>query len=109
MIRVELPAPLRKLAGIAGCEVELEVGSAATQGEVIDALEARYPMLRGTVRDPATGQRRAYVRFFACMEDVSHERMEAGLPERVLSGEEPLLIVGAVSGGTCARVISAGY
>ena len=99
MIRVELPGPLRKLAGISGCEVELDLGAGATQGDLADALEARYPMLRGTVRDPATGQRRAYVRFFACMEDVSHEGMEARLPDAVASGEEPFMIVGAVAGG----------
>lgn len=99
MIRVELPAPLRELAGILGCEVVLEVGVAATQGDLVDALEARYPMLRGTVRDPATRQRRAYLRFFACQEDVSMEGLAARLPACVAGGGEPFLIVGAVSGG----------
>lgn len=99
MIRVELPAPLRRLAGISGCEVSLDAGPDPTQGDVVNALEARYPMLRGTVRDPATGQRRAYVRFFACMEDVSHDGMGAKLPDAVVSGREPFMIVGAVAGG----------
>lgn len=99
MIRVELPAPLRKLAGLSGCEVALDLGPGATQGDLVDGLEARYPMLRGTLRDLATGQRRAYIRFFACMEDVSHEGMHAVLPERVLNGQEPFMIVGAVAGG----------
>ena len=98
MIRVELPAPLRKLAGV-GCELQLEVEGPATYSAVVDALESAYPMLRGTVRDAATGQRRAYLRFFACQEDVSHDGMDAALPESLASGREPLLIVGAVAGG----------
>ncbi len=99
MIRVELPSPLRKLAGITGCEVSVELGAGATQRDVVEAIETLYPMLRGTLRDPATGERRAYVRFFACMEDVSHEGLRAALPDCVVSGKEPFMIIGAVAGG----------
>jgi molybdopterin converting factor small subunit len=98
MIRVELPAHLRTLGRIDG-DVQLEVEGPATQGSVLDALEARYPMLRGTLRDHATGRRRPFVRFFACGEDLSHESPHAPLPEAVISGAEPFLVVGAVAGG----------
>jgi molybdopterin synthase sulfur carrier subunit len=97
-IRVALPAHLRTLARVNG-EVELRVTGQVTQGSVLDALEARYPMLRGTIRDQRTGQRRAFVRFFACEEDLSHERPDALLPEAVAAGAEPYLIVGAMAGG----------
>jgi molybdopterin converting factor small subunit len=98
VIRVELPAHLRILAHVAG-EVQLDVEGQATQRSVLDALEARYPMLRGTLRDHVTEQRRPFVRFFACSEDLSHESPDAPLPEAVASGAEPLLIVGAIAGG----------
>jgi len=98
VIRVELPSHLRTLARIAG-EVQLEVEGEVTQRTVLDALEGRYPMLRGTIRDQVTGQRRPFVRFFACAEDLSHESPDAPLPEAVASGREPLLIVGAIAGG----------
>jgi len=97
-IRVALPAHLRTLARVNG-EVELRVTGQVTQGSVLDALEARYPVLRGTIRDQRTGQRRAYVRFFACEQDLSHERPDAPLPEAVAAGAEPYLIVGAMAGG----------
>jgi sulfur-carrier protein len=93
-----LPAHLRTLARVNG-EVELEVEGRATQRSVLDALEARYPMLRGTVRDHITQQRRPFVRFFACGEDLSHESEDAPLPEAVATGAEPLLVVGAIAGG----------
>ena len=98
MIRVVLPAHLRTLARVNG-EVELEVEGRATQRSVLDALEACYPMLRGTVRDHLTQQRRPFVRFFACGEDLSHESEDAPLPEAVATGAEPLLVVGAIAGG----------
>jgi molybdopterin synthase sulfur carrier subunit len=98
MIRVELPAHLRTLARVTG-EVKLEVEGPITQRSVIDALEARYPMLRGTIRDHVTRQRRPFLRFFACQEDLSHELPDAPLPDKVASGEEPLLIIGAIAGG----------
>lgn len=98
MIRVELPQHLRTLAGV-GREVQLEIDGAVTQRSVLDALEARYPMLRGTVRDHDTQQRRAFLRFFACEEDLSHESPDSPLPEAVASGKEPFLIVGAIAGG----------
>jgi hypothetical protein len=98
MIRVTLPPHLRKLAGVGG-EVALEVAGPVTQRAVLDALEARYPMLRGTVRDHATQRRRAFVRFFACKEDLSHESPDAPLPEAVATGAEPFMIVGAIAGG----------
>jgi molybdopterin synthase sulfur carrier subunit len=98
MIRVVLPAHLRTLARVTG-EVELEVEGPATTGSVLDALEARFPMLQGTLRDHVTRQRRPYVRFFACEEDLSHESPDAPLPDAVASGAEPFLIVGAVAGG----------
>jgi sulfur-carrier protein len=98
MIRIVLPAHLRTLAHIDG-EVELRVEGQATQRVVLDALEARYPMLRGTIRDQARQQRRAFVRFFACEQDLSHEPPDAPLPDAVATGAEPLLIVGAMAGG----------
>ncbi len=98
MIRVVLPAHLRTLARVHG-EVTLDVAGQVTQGSVLDALEARYPMLRGTIRDQRTGKRRAFVRFFACERDLSHEQPDAPLPEAVAAGAEPYLIVGAMAGG----------
>jgi len=99
MIRVELPGHLRTLARVSGHEVALEVSGPVTLGAVLDALEAAYPMLCGTIRDHATLRRRAFIRFFACSEDFSHESPDAPLPEAVASGKEPLLIVGAIAGG----------
>jgi sulfur-carrier protein len=98
VIRVELPQHLRTLAHV-GREVELEVEGAVTQRSVLDALETRYPMLRGTIRDQVTQQRRAFLRFFACEEDLSHEPPDSPLPDAVASGKEPLLIIGAIAGG----------
>lgn len=98
MIRVVLPHHLRNLARV-GAEVELEVSGAVTLRSVLDALEARYPMLEGTIRDHDTKQRRPFLRFFACEEDLSHESPENPLPELVASGKEPLLVVGAIAGG----------
>jgi molybdopterin synthase sulfur carrier subunit len=98
MIRVELPAHLRTLARVDG-EVALEVEGQATQRSVLDALEARYPMLRGTIRDHVTQKRRAFLRFFACEEDLSHEPPDAPLPDPVARGAEPFLVVGAIAGG----------
>ena len=98
MIRVELPPHLRALAYLRG-EVQLDVAAPVTLRAVLDALEAQYPMLRGTIRDHVTQQRRAFLRFFACAEDLSHESPDAALPEAVISGEEPLLIIGAIAGG----------
>jgi molybdopterin converting factor small subunit len=98
MIRIVLPAHLRTLAGVGG-ELEIEVEGEATQRSVLDALEARYPMLRGTIRDQVTGQRRPFVRFFGCGEDLSHQSPDALLPEAVASGAEPLVVLGAIAGG----------
>jgi molybdopterin synthase sulfur carrier subunit len=98
MIRVVLPAHLRTLARIDG-EVELRVAAPVTQRSVLDALEAGYPVLRGTIRDHRDGRRRAFVRFFACKRDLSHEQPDAPLPEAVATGTEPFLIVGAMAGG----------
>jgi len=98
MIRIVLPPHLRTLAGVRG-DVELEVAGQITQRSVLDALEARYPMLRGTIRDHVTQQRRAFLRFFACEEDLSHEPPETPLPEAVASGKEPFVILGAIAGG----------
>ena len=98
MIRVVLPSPLRRLGRIEG-EVALEVPAPVTQRAVLDALEARYPMLRGTTRDHVTQERRAFVRFFACATDLSHASPDDPLPEAVARGEEPFLIVGAIAGG----------
>ncbi|MDA1314606.1 MAG: MoaD/ThiS family protein [Acidobacteria bacterium] len=98
MIRVELPAHLRALAHVEG-EVRLDVERQATQRAVLDALEARYPVLRGTIRDHVTQERRPYVRFFACQQDLSHEQPDAPLPDAVAAGTEPFLVVGAMAGG----------
>ena len=98
MIRVLLPLPLRTLAGVDG-EVEVHVEGSVTQRSVLDALEARHPALRGTIRDHVTLERRAFVRFFACEQDLSHEAPDATLPEAVATGAEPFLIVGAIAGG----------
>ena len=98
MIRVVLPAHLRTLARVGG-EVELDGADLGTQRAVLDALEARYPVLRGTIRDHGTGQRRAFVRFFACEQDLSHEPPDAPLPDAVVTGAEPFLVVGAMAGG----------
>ena len=98
MIRVVLPFHLRTLARVEG-EVELDVKGPVTQRSVLDALEARFPMLRGTIRDHITHERRAFVRFFACEEDLSHEPPDTPLPEAVASGAEPYLIIGAIAGG----------
>jgi hypothetical protein len=98
MIRVVLPPHLRTLAKV-GSEVQLDIDGAVTQRSVLDALEARYPMLRGTIRDHLTGQRRPFLRFFACEEDLSHEPPDSPLPAAVASGAEPLFIVGAIAGG----------
>jgi hypothetical protein len=98
MIRVVLPSHLRVLAGVGG-EIELDVTGVVTQCSVLDALEARYPMLRGTIRDQSRGRRRAFIRFFACEQDLSHEEPDDPLPAAVASGTEPYLIVGAMAGG----------
>jgi sulfur-carrier protein len=98
MIRVMLPQHLRTLAHV-GVEIELDVEGPVTQRSVLDALEARYPMLRGTIRDHVTQLRRPFLRFFACEEDLSHESPDASLPDAVASGAEPLLIIGAIAGG----------
>ena len=98
VVRVALPAHLRTLARVNG-EVELQVSGRVTQGAVLDALEARYPMLRGTIRDQRNGKRRAFIRFFACEEDLSHDDPDVPLPDPVAVGAEPYLIVGAMAGG----------
>jgi molybdopterin synthase sulfur carrier subunit len=98
MIRVELPAHLRTLARV-GSEVVVDVHGVPTQRAVLDALEASYPVLRGTIRDHVTQQRRPFIRFFACAEDLSHESPDAALPTAVAAGSEPFLVVGALSGG----------
>ena len=98
MIVVAMPQHLRTLAGVAG-DVQLEVSEPATQRSVLDALEAKYPTLRGTIRDHATKQRRPFIRFFACGQDLSHDPLDTPLPEAVVSGTEPFLIVGAIAGG----------
>jgi hypothetical protein len=98
MIRVILPFHLRTLAHVGG-EVTIEVEGPVTQRSVLDALEARYPMLRGAIRDHVTRQRRPFLRFFACEEDLSHESPDAPLPEAVASGAEPLIVIGAIAGG----------
>ncbi len=98
MIRVTLPAHLKALARIDG-EVELPVNGPVTQRSILDALEASYPVLRGTIRDRSNGRRRPFVRFFACEEDLSHEQPDTPLPEAVATGAEPFLIVGAMAGG----------
>ena len=98
IIRVVLPAHLRTLARVNG-EVKLDVDGTATQRSILDALEATYPMLRGTIRDQVTQERRAFVRFFACEQDLSHESPDAPLPDAVAKGAEPFLVVGAMAGG----------
>ena len=98
MIRVTLPHHLRTLAGV-DREVTLEVGGEVTQRSVLDALEARYPMLRGTIRDHTTQTRRPFIRFFACEEDLSHESPDSPLPTEVASGREPFIVLGAIAGG----------
>ena len=98
MIRVVLPYHLRTLANV-GAEVELDVAGPATQRTVLDTLEARYPMLRGTIRDQVTHQRRAFLRFYACEQDLSHEPPDAPLPDAVASGKEPFIVIGAIAGG----------
>ena len=98
MIRVVLPAHLRTLAKVSG-EVKINVEGKVTQRSVLDAIEASYPMLRGTIRDQVTQKRRPLVRFYACQEDLSHEPLDAPLPEEVVSGKEPFLIIGSIAGG----------
>lgn len=98
MIRVALPAHLRNLAHVTG-EVKIDVDGQVTQRSVLDALEASYPMLRGTIRDHVTKQRRKFVRFYACEQDLSHDRPDTPLPEAVATGAEPFLVIGAMSGG----------
>jgi sulfur-carrier protein len=98
MIRVLLPSHLRTLAGVEG-EVNLEIEGQATQRSVLDALEARYPMLRGTIRDQVTQQRRPFLRFFACQQDLSDELPDSALPPAVATAAEPLLVIGAIAGG----------
>ena len=105
-VRVELPAHLRTLARIAGHEVRVEAAGPPTVRTVLDALEAAYPMLRGTIRDHATQQRRAFLRFFACQQDISLDSPDAPLPAAVANGTEPLIILGAVAGGTAAAASS---
>jgi hypothetical protein len=98
MVRVILPTHLRNLAHV-GSEVSLEVPPPITQRSILDALEARYPMLRGTIRDHGTLQRRAFLRFFACEQDLSHDSPDTPLPEAIASGKEPLIVLGAIAGG----------
>lgn len=98
MIRVVLPPHLRTLAQVAG-DVEVEAGGTPTVGSVLDALEARYPVLRGTIRDHVTLERRPFLRFFACEEDLSHQPTDTPLPEAVAAGREPLIVLGAIAGG----------
>jgi hypothetical protein len=98
MIRIVLPAHLRRLAKVDG-ELRIDVTGEVTQRTVLDALEAAYPMLRGTIRDQDSGKRRPFIRFFACEEDLSHEQPDAALPEAVAKGKEPYLVIGAMAGG----------
>ena len=98
MIRVEMPAHLRTLAGVSG-ELQLEIDGEVTRRSILDALEARYPMLRGTIREHVSGERRPFLRFFACGEDVTHESPDAPLPKEISSGAEPFYIIGAIAGG----------
>ena len=98
MIRVQLPAHLRTLAKING-EVQVDIEGEPTLGKVLDAIEARYPMLRGTIRDQVNGKRRPFVRFFACEQDLSHDPPETRLPDAVIAGTEPFLVIGAIAGG----------
>jgi molybdopterin synthase sulfur carrier subunit len=99
VIRVALPAHLRTLAGVTG-QIEVEVEGEATPGSVLDALEARYPVLRGAIRDQVTHERRRFVRFFACEEDISHDPPDSPLPDAVVSGVEPFFVIGAMAGGS---------
>jgi hypothetical protein len=98
MIRVKLPYHLQNLAHV-GSEIQVDLNGAVTARRIIEAVEAKYPMLRGTIREYETGQRRPYLRFFACQEDLSLESLDAPLPEAVAKGEEPFMIVGAIAGG----------
>jgi molybdopterin synthase sulfur carrier subunit len=98
MILVALPPHLRTLAGVSG-DIQLEVDGEVTRRSILDALEAQYPMLRGTIREHVTGERRPFLRFFACGEDVTHEPEDAPLPKEIASGTEPLYIIGAIAGG----------
>ena len=98
MVRVVIPPHLRTLAHVDG-EVQLEVQGPVTIGSILDTLEARYPMLRGTIRDHGTLQRRAFLRFFACEQDLSHDSPDAPLPDAVASGKEPFIVLGAIAGG----------
>jgi hypothetical protein len=98
MILVVLPAHLRALAGVSG-DVQLEINGDVTRRSILDALEARYPMLRGTIRDHVAGERRPLLRFFACGEDVTHDSADAPLPQAIASGAEPFFIIGAIAGG----------
>src|SRR5215211_5510924 len=98
MVRVVIPYHLKSLAKVTG-EIELDIPSPVTLKAVLDAVEAQYPMLCGTIRDQATGQRRAFLRFFACEQDLSNQAVDTPLPEKIVAGEEPLLIVGAIAGG----------
>ena len=98
MIRVVLPAHLRTLANV-GMEVEVEVTGVATQRSLLNELEAQYPVLRGTIRDPVSQKRRAFVRFFACEDDLSHEAADTPLPDAVVTGAEPFFVIGAMAGG----------
>jgi molybdopterin synthase sulfur carrier subunit len=98
MIQVVLPAHLRTLAGV-GSEISIEIAGPVTQRSILDAIESTYPVLRGTIRDHVTHQRRPFLRFFACQEDLSHEPPDAPLPEAVSSGKEPFMIIGAIAGG----------
>ena len=99
MIRVRIPAHLRNMAGVDG-EVVLEVAEPVTQRTILDALEAQYPMLRGTIRDHVTQERRSFLRFFACQQDLSHLGPDTPVPDEVVSGKEPFLIIGAIAGGS---------
>ena len=98
MIRVVMPAHLRTLAGVNG-DVTLEIEGDVTRRTILDALEARYPMLRGTIREHVSGERRPFLRFFACGEDITHKSPDAPLPEEVVSGKEPFYVIGAIAGG----------
>jgi hypothetical protein len=98
-IRVVLPTHLRTLAKVPSSEVQVEVNGAVTQRSVLDAIEERFPMLKGTIRDHNTKERRAFIRFFACEEDLSHEAQDAPLPEAVVSGKEAFYVIGAIAGG----------
>lgn len=98
MVRIHLPYHLQTLAGV-GSEIQLDVAAPVTQRAILEALESRYPTLRGTVRDPSTQKRRALVRFFACEQDLSNEPPDAPVPEKVASGQEPFFIIGAIAGG----------